>query len=191
MPLGRDSEWVAEVAFITLDNGEAYPFEVTIRPSAFYGTKTSDLPPGGITSRLLRAVPLGGVIKEYRAQRLRYAIPALRRTSGPPPPPRRRGRKGYDESYWAAVAILYLKACTEDPRRPIEWLAREVGGSSKATIRDQVARSRDLGFLSETLRGRPGGVPGPKLEGHFTDWREALKTFRQGGEQPDKGGREE
>jgi hypothetical protein len=73
---------------------------------------------------------------------------------------KRRGRYGPD--HWASVARTYLRALPTGA--PTTAVAKKFS-VSKSTAAKWVRKTRDLGFLGETQKGKAGGVPPSQTEG--------------------------
>jgi hypothetical protein len=109
---------------------------------------------GGITSRILRKVPLEAIIDEAlrrlnEISRLPSGWDAIARNA-----PGRPGRAGRDDRFYATWSKRYVEA---DPRRRIRDL-EETYGESYGAITQWIYDARERGLLSRTGQGRSGGV---------------------------------
>lgn len=129
------------------------------------------LPSGGLGARVLRR------LKPARAQRDMRQHLAERPRSTPrsqpnplsdllashgyaePLPPERSpsGRRRHQPGFYAVIAEAYVRALDTGSRKPVDAVARSLGYST-TRIRDLLVRARDLGLLTRTSRGRPGGT---------------------------------
>jgi hypothetical protein len=113
----------------------------------------------GVTTNVLRAIPLGrlpdwlGAIHLEDGQRL---IPLVTGASVVDFKRRPRpGAAGRDDRPFAELAREYLDACATS-RSPIRDLA-ERHSTNEHTIRDRLVQARKRGLLESAGRGRPGG----------------------------------
>lgn len=135
-------------------------------------------PPPGVTSGMLRQLPLGLILAAARRQ-LEQLGHAANMTDAPvndfttaarelaqqvDPAQMRRGRHGYPDDFYRRIAFAYLalQEQRESARGLLDDLA-EAENKPRETIRDWVREARTRGFLSPTTRGRAGASPGPKL----------------------------
>jgi hypothetical protein len=140
-------------------------------------TKPGPTPPGGITTRMLRRIPLGDIVGGVRASgakslglHQRSARAALAEDSPTlgwiadtiesslteAPRPGRRGRGDQD---YALVAYLYVEALDTQPAHPVKEVAKRLG-LSPSPVRDMPYEARTRELLE-----RPSGkrVPGGRL----------------------------
>lgn len=117
--------------------------------------------PREITSRSLRAIPMGDVVEQVAAARDDQEVGAIvRRVMGiddePKDIPRRRpGGGGYGREHFEQVATAYRAALATSPRAPMKELARRLS-TSEATARRWVQRARDMGLLGASQPGKAG-----------------------------------
>jgi len=122
-----------------------------------------EVPRGGITTQLLREIPLAFLLNEVHAQKrtLRLSehqekllLELLRNFPSSP------GRAPIAPIYPASVAYFYEKFLSQKPYQPIATIS-DVLGVPARTIGTRVAKARSLGFLlsGETIRtgGRARG----------------------------------
>ena len=164
--IGSNDAWDLHVR---LTAGPSGPIchRLVIEPAGTYGrSRPSRARPPGITSTMLKDIPLTRLIQErivtirqgegYLAQRAKEYVP--------PRPGSRVGRRGLSDAHYEWVAREYLAACAEDPRRPIVRLCARLGPAyPRPTISSWVDEARSRGFLTEPGQGRPGGSPGPRF----------------------------
>jgi hypothetical protein len=155
---GADGGWEARLWFDT-HLGWDRPSRLEILPSPFSHAPDEPL---GITSRLLRAVPMTAMIAD-RAGTAERKFFGRGSDYTPPPPGSRRGAKGWGDEHFRRVAEMYLEALDIDRRRPLVLMAARFSGYSRENVRDWVAVARDRGFLSAAQPGRAGAGPGPAL----------------------------
>jgi hypothetical protein len=124
-----------------------------------------ETPDGGLTRRLLRAVPLGRAVdlaREAVASWLEDPAIATVAQAGfsETGAPRRPGRKPRPDSFYAEIAALYVDALRRGSRHAVEDTrqAWEGGRYDKAYIRDQLSVARDRELLTRPpAKGVPGG----------------------------------
>jgi hypothetical protein len=135
------------------------------------------LPGGGVTSRTLRSIPLGSILRDVRervasepdlvavweqwggrastgAKRLaaKVAKDVGRRVPGEP----------YSDDHYRQVALVRL----ELERRGSTSVTKDMAGRlgvSEQTVKDWTRKATERGFLTPGVRGRRGRLPGPKL----------------------------
>jgi hypothetical protein len=76
--------------------------------------------------------------------------------------PRKRGRPPRPEAHYRDVALEYLEIYEGGSRTVLKELA-ERRGIPRQTVRDWVARARQIGYLAPGKQGRAGGTPGARL----------------------------
>lgn len=161
----RGGEWDVTVGFEPYGD-ELRPVTVKIEPGVFDAASA----PGVITTRLLRAIPLGALVDAFRkeygenlaAEKLFFGGTGV----SPyrlPPPANRSGPRFFGEEFYQEVAWRYVQALKADPRRPIEWMTQFYPGYTKENVRDWVYAARNKGYLTSQGRGRAGGMPTEKL----------------------------
>lgn len=175
--------WQVEGVLVVTDDRLTI-HELLVRPRDLAETA----PAGGVTTSVLRAVPLGALLDAGRRALLQApeqiaswedssgqrfeslkaaaerAAAAVRETD------LKRGRKGFPDDHYRWVALEYLKLQEEGWSKGI---LRELAGRAAAhlgrdyvareTARDWVATARSKGFLSKATQGRAGASPGPNL----------------------------
>jgi hypothetical protein len=113
------------------------------------------VPPGGLTTRLLRDVSLGVLARRLE----RRPLGSLLRPANHIAQQHRRdphpGRRGRDDLYYSCWAALYHQHAQQS-QHPIATLATELG-ISQARVRDHIRNARNRGLLTPAPRGRSGG----------------------------------
>jgi hypothetical protein len=186
LPLGED--WDSIVRFVS-QGGHPVVAELRIVPrtdtpgvpaelddheddwSDVIGGAAPPTPEGGLTTRALRDVHLGHALELAYAQLGRAFERGRRHPSFPPPAsfaehavstPRRPGRKGREDSFYAAVAAAYVDAIERGSRKPVvdaaDTLSEAWGGTHEPTyVRDLLHVARQRGLLTRPPKGRAGG----------------------------------
>lgn len=125
---------------------------------------TSPLPPGGVTSRLLRRLPLGELVAAVRKDLLSVAQ-YLSRQDGPDYAEvadnaerfaRRPGRRGRKDRDYAEIAAAYVEILATNDRKPVETLASRTF-LSPSQLRNVLYEARRRDLLTKSPPGRPGG----------------------------------
>ena len=122
---------------------------------------SGDVPNGGITSSLLRSIPIGeitkgvlGIVRDRRFKFRDWLIPDqwldLPEVSGIERP----GRAGRDDRYYVVWAARYAEKAGSP--RPIAELAEE-HGLRREQVRDLIHTARERDLLTPGRRGRPQG----------------------------------
>lgn len=158
--------------------------EIRVQPTTAEGT-----PPGaGLTTTVLRSLPLGGLVAALRAvvEEAPEQVAELERSSGETfeelkkqtqraaravrGTGLKRGRKGYPDDHYRWVALEYLALQAEGwsrgilvelAKRATKHLGRDF--VARETVRDWVAEARKRQFLTKATQGRAGAGPGPNL----------------------------
>jgi hypothetical protein len=108
----------------------------------------------GVTSRLLREIPLGEIVALASSPKARAIIA---RVPGAVPYRIRKprpGPKGLPQKYYVDVAERYRRALRTHPRTPVRHLMAQMG-ISETTAHRYLQRCRDLGLLdSRTTKGK-------------------------------------
>jgi hypothetical protein len=173
--------WIAWGDLIATPGGHLALGPLSIAP---YPGATTNLEPGsppyrGVTSEVLRAVPIERLIREIVAylQTVADWQQHLADTYGWAPPAdqqqlladavkRTRSstrRRKYPDDHYRDVALLYLQLLGQgQTSTPIAHLAKKLGVTTP-TARNWVHRARQLGYLTQGSRGKPGAQPGPRL----------------------------
>jgi len=189
-----DDTWLAAVRLVIQD-GHVVVAEVRVFPrerapgagvaglwSAEVLGNRASAPRGGITSRLLRKIPIG----EYPAH-VRSVIGPWHQIEGMPREsvtvgfpgvvvaerPRPERNTGRPDWFFAQLAADYVDAVASGSRRPVADLARR-RRFPPARIRDMLHEARERGLLSRGERGRRGGYLLPR----------AMEILRQRGRAP-------
>jgi len=140
------------------------------------------VPEAGVTSSVLRSIPVGRFLAEGRAKLLdipdwfaRGELPggkplfhdtavreamAARGTEGKAAAAKRRGR---GDEYYQQVALDYLRLSGRGIGRGILRELAAERGVRPERVRDDVHEARVRGFLSPGSPGRAGAEPGPNL----------------------------
>lgn len=152
--------WTVTAWFAATSRGP-YCVSLTVEPTELQEMESSaTLPPDGISQKLLRGI----LINELKADLLakwgnRFADFA----NAANPVPTGKGRPP-DTDVYRKVALDYLEACEQDPKRPVLRLAQNLKREEQIdTIRKQVAKARELGYLAPAIRGGSNCARGPKL----------------------------
>jgi hypothetical protein len=175
--IGPEDRWAMEVEFLVLD-GRPYVFAVRVLPHGIVEmASTSELPPGGVTARVLRGIKLGEVLDSFRLAERLFPLEGKDRPYRAAPVVK-RGRTPYDDEHYRRVAWLYLRAIQEEPRRPVRRMAKRLNYSDDR-VRQWVRQARMKGFLTEASPGRPGAFPGPRLGGNVIDWEGLFSPTEQ------------
>jgi hypothetical protein len=158
------------VAPPTIDPGEKGPWATAVligrRGSGEWTRRPKDLKAehaGGITSRMLRKVPLDAIVDEALRRQNEYSrLPkgwdAIARNA-----PGRPGRAGRDDRWYAIWAKRYADRAAKS-KSPIRDLA-EIYGEHYGAVAQWIYDARDRGLLSragDTQQGRRGGTLTPK-----------------------------
>jgi hypothetical protein len=168
--------WRAEMR-LGVQNGRIVVSGLSVTPA-----DPDALPAGGLTSRLLRRVPVHGHVAmfsrwlsapPYRREQLEALLigtglesmltaqPAAR-SSVP-----RRGRPPVSTDVLLQVAKVYAKAVTAGSLQPVQDAAKTLR-MPMLRVRDYVHRCRRMGLLTSTAWGRSGGA--------LTDYAKTLLT---------------
>ena len=143
-----DHGWRVRVVPVTTDHGVELA-SLTLSP-------TGDLPPGGITRDVVRAVSVAELVVAVRRAAEQW------QAFGFPPPEvdayamsRRPGPRGRDDLHYARWAALYVAALARSTT-PVAKLAGQ-HNISTSRIRNILHAARRRGLLTEAPPGRPGG----------------------------------
>lgn len=176
-----DESWMAAYRLgiqpggIVITELRVFPREQTAaRPPGLWSARTRGIdaiaPPGGITARLLRSVPLAEHYqfdKEFHSLGRTRAIwspkKADSRSSPAKVPLRRRGPKGRPDEFYAKIARHYAEAVRSGTTRPVAETAKKLN-LKEPQVRDFVHQARRRGLLSKTRQGRVGGLLTEKAE---------------------------
>jgi hypothetical protein len=172
MTVGAGHQWDLYLHFIPQADGRLYLFGLDIRPSDVLSMRSmNELPPGGITARVLHSVKLGEVLEDLRAGE-RMAEPDPSQTPADiPQPGARPGRRGLSDEFLSWVAVNYLKATKASPRAPVQRMQETLGsGYPRDTVKGWVGLARGRGFLGPTTQGKSNSKPGPRLEHEMPGW---------------------
>lgn len=168
-PLPQRLEWFFEAEFRRLEEGgtltlqrvDVYPADHEIRDGRPH---VRTVPAGGVTSSVLRAVPLAALLQELHAFRMSDGRSFIEWSTGVAPTDFKRrprpGRAGRDDLDYARLARLYLELA-ETSRTPVADLASSEG-YGRQTIADLLAEARRRGLLESAGRGRRGGRLTPR-----------------------------
>lgn len=181
---GELAGWQVEGVLVA--NDERLTFhELLVRPR----NRDDGAPGAGVTTSVLRAVPLGGLLSAARAALMEgpRQVASWEEAMGQPfatlkaqaeqaaaavqGTDLKRGRKGFPDDHYRWVALKYLDLQDQGWSKGIlEELAEAAGPHLKreypvarATARDWVATARARGFLTKATQGRAGADPGPNL----------------------------
>ena len=161
------------------------PNQIQAVPRRYAGEwseRPEDVPPSGVTNRLLRATKLGhhwdviddliDFIAETGGQDAVARFASETRLVKVKTRHQGRGKRRNDHEY-AAVAIEYHRLVNElGLKNPTQELARRRRIPLKLA-RSLVNQARRKGFLSQTDRGRKGGTATEKAVKVFRTWRES------------------
>lgn len=171
VPIGG-SGWVAAAQMVsrghTADVAEIriYPAEPTEgRPKGEWGALAlgarATCPPGGITARLLRRVPLGIFARasaEFIAQFYGKYPKEFQRVGLQPALPAPRRRRPVPDVVVAGIAAAYAEAVARGSRRPVEETAAVFPGAPLKRVRQLVYEARQRALLtSAPKQGAHGG----------------------------------
>jgi hypothetical protein len=126
------------------------------------------LPPGGITSRLLRYIPVHAHVQRVRREDLESVVlgteleELLRAFDTPAPAPRASGpgRRPVATETLLDVADAYARAVKARSAHPTRDAAAALD-MKMVRVRDYVHRARIRGLLTPSPQGRPGGTLTP------------------------------
>jgi hypothetical protein len=116
------------------------------------------VPPGGITTRMLRQVRTGAIIAAHRAAARLWALPGIAAVMPDLPDlsvSERAGRRGRDDRFYARWAAEYADALTRSAN-PVTELARR-HHLSASQVRNLAHACRKRGMLTAAPPGRAGG----------------------------------
>jgi hypothetical protein len=139
---------VPVVAEMRLFPAEPHPFRPAGQWSGHVAGVSAPVPPGGITSRLIREVHLG--------KHLRYAGGEVASAASPPPRRRSDRRSRLPEIAFARAAETYDAAVKKNEGPPVPAVARRHRLSIESA-RWRIHEARVRGFLTTTGQGRAGG----------------------------------
>jgi hypothetical protein len=186
-PLTGRAEWTVE-SQLAVQDGRVVIAEVRVSPARWQTDPAQSgeqaglaayVPPGGLTSRLLRQVPVGAYVDLWGAtlhprepeeaavaadvrRLLAWHDPALgnsrwrSRPPARPPGAKRPGRRPLADDVLVEAAAAYIAARKGGSRRPVPDAARALN-MTEARMRDLVYRARRRRLLSEARQGRGGG----------------------------------
>jgi hypothetical protein len=150
--------WTVREDFV-LENGRRVVGTLTIRA-------TGDVPPGGVTARLLRTIRVGQLGWALRATHAKFFGPeaAARIFKRRGMPRRRKRSQGVraDDRYYAELANAYVALLESGSRTPTKALATQLK-EPYTRMRSRVNLARANGFLSAGQRGRGGCKGGGML----------------------------
>ena len=128
------------------------------------------VPPGGISTRLLRGLRLsltGSAWKQFREAMQKLAgkddwVEKSHGLSVAAPEAKRAYRRGRPDSFYALVAKRYCKVIESGKRNPVQKIAHSIG-ESESKVRDMILQARKRGLLTRPPKqGRIGGLLTPK-----------------------------
>lgn len=164
-------EWDVRL-FTTQASGEAVCYRLVVEPRGTESrgwTASLLMPFGGITSSLLRKIPLASVLEaldEARASEVNAVTP-LAGAGG-----RLRGPARLSDDWIRVVAAFYVLGIIGTPRAPLQAAVNALGdGYSYKTVREHVQRARAEGFLAPTRQGQAQLELGPR-------WREVVQLMK-------------
>jgi hypothetical protein len=156
--------------------------------SEMHVTPDGKVPRGGVTSRLLRYIPVHAHVEKLEAMLMtdsgRSQLEGLVIGTGveemfkaAPPTPRSdtspvRGRRPVAAETLLDVAVAYTRAMKAGSRQPTLDTAKALG-MPMVRVRDYVHRARRSGLLTKVVQGRPGGELTPRAKGLVTRQRRA------------------
>jgi hypothetical protein len=112
------------------------------------------VPPGGITTRMLRQIRTGALIASYRSAARAWSF-VLPDTAPDLSVSERVGRRGRDDRFYARWAAEYADALTRSPNPVAEMAARHHLSASQ--VRNLVHACRKKDMLTAAPPGRAGG----------------------------------
>jgi hypothetical protein len=185
------------VEVVTLSISPSKPYGRGSRPPGHLYALVEELggpvplsPSGGVTSELLRRIPLGKIKQLIRlevdmAARTENWLDELARASGLSPLPMfekarrikkaaasapKSGRRRYTDDHYRELAEEYIRLVVIEGRTRgvlagiAEWLSGRQGYEvAIPTARDHVRRARELGYLAPSKQGKVTAEPGPRL----------------------------
>jgi hypothetical protein len=156
------------------------PLSIGPHPGAETALEPGTPPYRGVTSEVLRAIPIERLIREIVSQLRRVAdwqrhlagtygwqpsaeqqqfADAIKRAE----PDVSDRRRKYPDDHYRSVALLYLQLLAQGHgSKPIADLANKLG-VTRTTARNWIHRARQLGYLTQGTRGKPGANAGPRL----------------------------
>lgn len=155
-------------------SGEAVCFRLVVEPRGTAGrgwTASLFTPTGGITSSLLRKIPLASlldVLDQVRAGERGTSTAVVDGKDG-----RVRGPMPLSDEWIRVVAAAYVHGFLTKPQAPLQGAVAALGeGYSYGTVREHVQRARDKGFLAPTKQGQSRLELGPR-------WREVISLLHE------------
>jgi hypothetical protein len=129
---------------------------------------TEEVPSSGLTKRDLQSVNLAAADLLIGKESPDFdRVIYLRARWNPPKPSEPRLGKHKSDDEYADIALRYLAACEENPRKPILHMQQEYEKAGhlieRETLRDWVHGARARGFLTPRSPSLPGGQKTPKL----------------------------
>jgi hypothetical protein len=148
---------------LALQGGRLAVSELHVTP------ERGELPRGGITSRILRYIPVHAHVQKVRREDLEAVVLGtelagmLRAFDAPasPPPATRPGRRPVAPETLLDVADAYARAVKDRSAQPTRDAAKALG-MEMGRVRDYVHRARTRGLLTPTAPGRLGGTLTPR-----------------------------
>lgn len=168
-----DDAWDVRLSTVHT-SGEAVCYRLIVEPrgtSQRGWTASLWMLPGGVTSSLLRKIPIASILDLLDQVRTgeRGASTRVMNAEGG----RVRGPMPVSDEWICVVAAAYVLGFIETPHAPLRGAVAALGeGYSYATIREHVQRARDKGFLASTKRGRARLELGPR-------WREVISLLHE------------
>lgn len=168
-----DDEWDVRLSTVHA-SGEAVCFRLVVEPrgtSERGWTASLWMPPGGITSSLLRKIPLASLLDfldDVTAGERGTNTSVVTRKDG-----RLRGPMPLSDDWICVVAAAYVLGFMTSPQAPLQGAVAALGeGYSYGTVREHVQRARDQGFLASTKRGQARLELGPR-------WLEVISLMHE------------
>lgn len=155
-------KWRVDYAF-ELQGGATVIAGVMVTPASddrSWPPEPGSAPPGGLTARVLRGIPMGPeLIASKAAPGIRVQIEEAGRIVGDSwstPPPRRPGSSGRSDTYYLPFVRLAVRAADSGSASPVADAAEQLG-FDRDYVRDQLHAARRRGLLTKPPRGRGVG----------------------------------
>lgn len=118
--------------------------------------KEANIPPGGVTTTLLRRLKVPELLDEFRLRRELTTLSFIGREGNATLVAGDSGAgRGYSDSFYAEFAAAYLRLVAAGERRPAVILGDQLGLSTRS-VQSRLATARRLGLLTGES-GKAGG----------------------------------